>query len=353
MSKNIYLKRRESLSISIKLVVLVTSVIVFNINGMKRKSPEGNIFHSEFEASKKPRFFPNFNHALILAAKTGNLGLINKTLFNGKILNKKLNEDVESDNLKRADLRFDINFKDYKGGTALHYAVQNGKIDIIYSLLFNGVDTNIQDNNKWTALHKAVLSGDKNIVKLLLLSGADIDARNNIYETPLFIAAKNGNRQIVEMLLNFGADIYKSDNNLETPYEVTLKPEIKAMIHSEEVKRVKNLIQIGAPDTRDSDAEWTPLYRAVGKGDKELAELLLKAGADVNARNTEIGETPLHLALEKHDKDMVKLLLDHGADTSIRDNGGLISITPEEKANEISGPEIRDLINYYSRVIKR
>ena len=51
------------------------------------------------------------------------------------------------------------------------------------------------------------------------------------------------------------------------------------------------------------------------KGHKEIAELLIAKGADVNAKNM-FGETPLDLAiLDKH-TELADLLRKHGAKTS-------------------------------------
>ncbi|MXW12314.1 MAG: ankryin, partial [Synechococcus sp. SB0668_bin_13] len=92
---------------------------------------------------------------------------------------------------------------------------------------------------------------------------------------------------------------------------------------------VKLLLAAGAdPNARDSDQE-TPLHGAIGWSDRpeEVMKLLLAAGADPNARN-EAGQTPLYTAVERLDEfvegegELVKALLAAGADVMARDEYG-------------------------------
>ena len=56
--------------------------------------------------------------------------------------------------------------------------------------------------------------------------------------------------------------------------------------------------------------EWTPLHIAASKSHKEIIELLIAKGADVNALNNK-GDTPLDLASGK----IAALLRKHGGKT--------------------------------------
>jgi ankyrin repeat protein len=69
-----------------------------------------------------------------------------------------------------------------------------------------------------------------------------------------------------------------------------------------------------------SKIEWdfTALHGVAGEEQFEMAEFLLDAGADPNARNDE-GITPLHLAVYP---EMVELLVRRGADIDVRSNDG-------------------------------
>ncbi|MDP6680000.1 MAG: ankyrin repeat domain-containing protein, partial [Verrucomicrobiota bacterium] len=83
----------------------------------------------------------------------------------------------------------------------------------------------------------------------------------------------------------------------------------------------------------------TPLHHAAMYGHKEIAELLIANGADVNAKNKQAA-TPLHLAAlggHKGHKKVAELLINGGADVNAK---GLLGATPldfsiTKKQNEI------------------
>ena len=67
------------------------------------------------------------------------------------------------------DYKADVNAKDEKGSTALHYASAS-HIDLVRLLLKNGADPDIKSNDGVSPLFVAALNGRNKIVKLLLES---------------------------------------------------------------------------------------------------------------------------------------------------------------------------------------
>ena len=65
----------------------------------------------------------------------------------------------------------------------------------------------------------------------------------------------------------------------------------------------------------------TPLHWAAVGGHKDVVELLLAHGAEVNARYSD-GYTPLHYAAANGHKDVVELLLANEADVNAKDEHG-------------------------------
>jgi ankyrin repeat protein len=92
-----------------------------------------------------------------------------------------------------------------------------------------------------------------------------------------------------------------------------------------QVTRLKELLADDPTliDARDKDGS-TPLHCATWKGQQEVVALLIKAGADVNARNNNDhwGTTPMHAAAHANQAAIAQLLIDHGADLNAHDREG-------------------------------
>jgi ankyrin repeat protein len=86
----------------------------------------------------------------------------------------------------------------------------------------------------------------------------------------------------------------------------------------------------------DNEMRVTPLHSATAGGHEDVARLLIKAGADVNARQRH-GYTPLHGAAQNGQVDLVDVLLEAGADPAARTDDGR---TPADLAREAGRPAL-------------
>lgn len=85
----------------------------------------------------------------------------------------------------------------------------------------------------------------------------------------------------------------------------------------------------GADVNKMQSAErgMSPLHEAMNSHDNTIARLLIRHGADVNAKVTSKdgfvdGWTPLHFAVSSGDENIIRYLVRHGADASIRNDKG-------------------------------
>jgi len=133
----------------------------------------------------------------------------------------------------------------------------------------------------WELLHFAVFWNNKEMVTKTLKEGYDVNAPDFLGSTPLSIAVALNQKEIVQLLLEAGAN----------------------------------------PNIHSGIEEWTPLYRASNKSSLEICEMLINAGALVNAK-TRMGRTALHNATQSGNLELMKFLLKKGADINAKTSTG-------------------------------
>lgn len=153
-------------------------------------------------------------------------------------------------------------------------------------------------------LFDAVAAGDVDRVRALLAAGADRNARNAEGATALMLAAHAGNLGLVNALIEAGADVNALDERGWGP--------LSRAVYNADLDRgfadvVQALIDAGANLEAPIGFGVRPLMLAAGYGETAVVETLLRAGADVLARN-EGGLTALMMVKQKHYVDVINLL---------------------------------------------
>ena len=105
-----------------------------------------------------------------------------------------------------------VNYRGYKGETALHIATRKREVAWVGYLLKKGADPNVGDTKGDTALIIAARIGFEEAADYMVRLGARVDATNRRGETALIVAVQQRQPRIVELLLKAGANPDKADH---------------------------------------------------------------------------------------------------------------------------------------------
>ena len=247
----------------------------------------------------------------------------------------------------------DVNIQDEDGKTPLHIVLGSEKWDKeeeasnhVRLLLEHGADMERPDKQNETPLHLAIRSNLFKLAVILLESGADANAKNDDGMAPLHILSEvwikkrgtyvNGRVNcndtsslplamlrdrfnLARILLEHGADANAENNNGMTSLHILTSSKV------DDEDDVLNLAQLlldhGAKvDKRDEDVD-SLLYRATRRNQFKLAGMLLKHGANTNAKNDR--DSSLYILIGRrvdaqgNALDLARLLLEHGADANM------------------------------------
>lgn len=187
----------------------------------------------------------------------------------------------------------EVNSTDVKNSTPLFCACKNKLLATAELLLQRGANPNIFTTEGTTPLILATIDSQLDFVTLLLKNGADPNIANKEKATPLRLAVQNPRAphygDIIKILLDNGADPNIRDDRNTAPLHVvcnndTLKPIAELLLHH------------CADPNLSGPNNSTPLHITASRGMVRFSEILLKKGANINARDAD-GQTPLHKAI--------------------------------------------------------
>ncbi|XP_016398403.1 ankyrin repeat domain-containing protein 50-like [Sinocyclocheilus rhinocerous] len=243
---------------------------------------------------ESPGSHPSAITPLLAAAALGHASTVNRLLFWGAA----------------------VDGIDGEGRTALCLAAAKGSVEVVRALLDRGLDENHKDDLGWTPLHAAACEGHKSVCAILTEQGSmarvgelDVEGRS-----PLILAAQEGHCSTVRLLLDRKSPI---DHRAYDGHSALSAAALQGY------REIVELLMRRGADTDVRDAEGRPLlYLLVLEGRLDMAILLIeKGGVPLESKDAE-GRTALHVAAWRGDLEGIELLLKYGADPNARDLDG-------------------------------
>ena len=239
----------------------------------------------------------------------------------------------------------DIEAEDVRGRRPLHAAIEYGCKTALKLLLGRGASTTASDVDGRTALHYCAnlrktaptfrssvadfLSKDRaadnqlTMLKMLLDRVVCLDAADKDSNTALHIVSRRGQLACIRLLLEAGASVGAETTDGLTALTLAVGHELDDALTK---RRHLNLDAVTLLLTKGAHVDapgyiGTVLFDAIKYQSKELLQLLIARGANVNAADID-GLTALHVACRGDYMTLVPILLDSGADVHAETSSG-------------------------------
>lgn len=229
------------------------------------------------------------------------------------------------------------------GEPALFYAISAGLIGIVLLFVEHGADI-FQKHQGLTTLDAAYVSNQLKIAKWL--AGAGVQESSTLYSSPythLCDAVVKDDQACVMLLLQINGYTVEVDRlawiMVNFLHRVSLMPLFLAAganvnepfdrgcVQTAEHSSSRDLESVLHSSYNELGRESrTPLLLAVEDEEIERVRILLDYSADTAARD-ELGQTALHLAVLHGESGIIELLLKHGADRNAKSTDGSLPVT--------------------------
>uniref|UniRef100_T1HC34 ANK_REP_REGION domain-containing protein n=1 Tax=Rhodnius prolixus TaxID=13249 RepID=T1HC34_RHOPR len=209
-----------------------------------------------------------------------------------------------------------IDMKDGNGMTPLHQAVVQEWPSGIGLLLEAGADVTIPTRENETVLHIAAKKGNDLLLEELLSLEDSLQVINtiDIWDfTPLFRAIESNSPICVKMLIKQGADMsIKLPGNKSLLH---LAADVMSLQTLEIITEHESIVNEDIDLLCDGDdGKMSPLHITAQNGSVDCTKLLIKTGANIFLRMTDIyGSTAAHLAACEGHYEVLTALISHNS----------------------------------------
>ncbi|XP_015251149.1 PREDICTED: ankyrin repeat and SOCS box protein 2-like [Cyprinodon variegatus] len=209
----------------------------------------------------------------------------------------------------------DVNGQAGDGASPLYEASKNGHCSVVQALITLKADANRATKAGLLPLHVAVRNNHKRIVSLLIPLTSSV-AIQSCGISPLHIAAERNWDEILELLIKSGFDVNAElSNERSNMYEDRRSTALYFSVSNGNLEGAEMLLEAGANPNLDI---FHPLLIAVRLGWVDMAELLVRYGADVNVQmSTQPSSFPSAILLGMESPPILKLLLDNGCNARL------------------------------------
>uniref|UniRef100_A0AAR2JPI2 Poly [ADP-ribose] polymerase n=1 Tax=Pygocentrus nattereri TaxID=42514 RepID=A0AAR2JPI2_PYGNA len=254
-----------------------------------------------------------------------------KAVLTGEYKKDELLEAARSGNEEKlmallTPLNVNCHASDGRKSTPLHLAAGYNRVRIVQLLLQHGADVHAKDKGGLVPLHNACSYGHYEVTELLLKHGACVNAMDLWQFTPLHEAASKNRVEVCSLLLSHGADPTLVNCHGKSAVDMAPTPELKERLtckctltfpsRTAKARKPQSNILQETPTNPDHCAVASPHPKR-----KQVTELLLRKGANVNEKNKDF-MTPLHVAAERAHNDILEVLQKHGAKMNAVDTLG-------------------------------
>lgn len=237
--------------------------------------------------------------------------------------------DEECNRIVDSLIQYGFTFEpeDIKNSQLFLAAVEKGFEEVVDHFLKNGANVNqlpsCSIGNRNMPLHIAVKNKKDAMVKLLIANGADVNAYDYIGRVPLVYAILNTDINIVELLLANGATVEHNPDILRFAIQRECREVIEILLRNgaDVNLRDKNGRTALHFVPEDRDTKYFRLHYD-DNVKAEIAHLILSWGACANAKSKD-GVTPLHTSVEKGYVKVIEALLQFNADINCKNEEGM------------------------------